>query len=107
MQKFSLLVKREWVKCKRDDENMKNLTQKGDLAELNIVQHIDDDKRFCIQGRFKGFRKWHILARVGEGKNDFRSVQEIEKMAQSICGNIQEDYALKAFMNRMNSNVGL
>jgi hypothetical protein len=71
---------------------------KGDLSEIIVTEHQDDPKRYAIFGRFKGYRKKHILARVGEGEGDHRSAKDIKTTADIMAGALKDHYADQAFL---------
>jgi hypothetical protein len=70
----------------------KHPLQKGDLVELTVTEHIDDNKRFAIMGRFEGSTVEHILARVGEGKDDIREPEIIKYLAECVAEEINRTY---------------
>jgi len=74
--------------------------QKGDLSLIEIVEHVDDPKRYIITGKFKGTKGEVIFARVGEGVDDPRSATAIAYTAEIIAKELQETYALDAFLRR-------
>ncbi|MDW9478672.1 hypothetical protein GOB57_08135 [Sinorhizobium meliloti] len=72
--------------------------QPGDLTVLTVVEHINDPKKFAIMGKFKGYRKQIILARIGEGDDDPRTPETIKTTAESVAKEIQSLYSIDAFI---------
>lgn len=85
---------------------MKTKWMKNDLTNIETVEHVDDNKRFALYGKFYGRKEKVLLARVGEGIADPRSYEMIKLTADCLTRELISLYGIQARLRRQFKDEG-